>query len=55
MLTKKELSEYLKVSTYTIERMLDKGLPYHKLGTSTAGIRFKIEEVEAWTKENANR
>jgi len=53
MMTKQELADYLKVGVITIERNVKKGMPNYKLPQGS--IRFKIEEVEEWMKENANR
>ena len=46
MLTKKELSEILKVTIPTIDRYMKAGMPYLKL--SNGSVRFEIEEVKKW-------
>lgn len=48
LLNKKELAEKLKVSIVTINRLLAKGLPNIKVGTS---VRFDYDEVINWLKE----
>jgi excisionase family DNA binding protein len=49
MLTKKELSEVLKVSIPTVERYMAKGMPYLKMGNGS--VRFEIEKVKEWAYE----
>ena len=46
-LTTKELADWLKVSRFTIYRLIVQGLPHSRLG---AHHRFKRAEVEAWMK-----
>jgi excisionase family DNA binding protein len=51
MLTKKELSEHFKVSESTINRLLNQGMPYTRIGNQ---VRFDLDEVKEWleiTKE----
>lgn len=48
MLTKKELSDWLKISIPTIDRWMAKGLPYTKVGKI---VRFEKEDVEKWMKD----
>ncbi len=49
LLTKKELSEMLKVSEATIDRWRKKGMPYIKTGKL---VRFRIDLVMDWFKES---
>jgi len=49
MVNKKELSEFLRVSQITIERLMKKGLPHYKLPNGT--VRFETEEVKEWLKK----
>ena len=48
MITKKELSKELNVSLPTINRLMDKGMPYLKIGKA---VRFELEDVKNWLKE----
>ena len=48
MLSKKDLSKLLKVTERTINRYMEKGMPFIKLPTGT--IRFTEEEVMKWLK-----
>lgn len=48
MMTKKELAEFLKVATMTIDRYMSKGMPFVKLPTGT--VRFEIDAVMEWVK-----
>ena len=43
-----ELSDILGVSTRTIHRMKDKGMPHHRVGNL---IKFLLSEVMEYTKE----
>ena len=52
ILTVKEVSDYLKVNERTVYRMAaDKKIPAFKVGASW---RFKLNELEAWIKEQHN-
>jgi excisionase family DNA binding protein len=51
LLTTKELAELLKVTTVTIWRWRDNGLPFIKIGRS---IRFDFDEVMKWIRANKN-
>lgn len=46
MITKKELSESLKVTPVTIDRWMKKGMPYLKAPNGT--VRFELDEVKRW-------
>jgi len=48
MLTKKELAELLNVTERTINRYMEKGIPFIKLPTGT--VRFEEDEVMKWLK-----
>lgn len=48
MMTKKELAEFLKVTTMTIDRYMAKGMPFIKLPTGT--VRFEKNAVMEWVK-----
>ena len=48
MMTKKELAEYLKVTTMTIDRYMAKGMPFIKLPTGT--VRYELDAVMDWVK-----
>lgn len=54
MLTKKQLAEYLQVTTTTIDRMISRGIPRYKTSNNNGAIRFDIEEVKEWLKKNSN-
>lgn len=45
LLTKKELAMYLKISTRTLDRLIEDGLPHIMVGGQ---YRFKIDMVMAW-------
>ena len=45
MLTRKELSELLKVSERTIDRYIKLGMPCIK---KSRAVRFELEKVMAW-------
>lgn len=47
MLTRKELSELLKVSKRTIDRYVKMGMPSIK---ASKAVRFEIDEVMKWLK-----
>lgn len=49
-LTKKELAGLLKLSTRTIDRLREKGLPIRKVGRA---VRFEKNEVLEWYKKNS--
>jgi len=49
LLTKEEVSKWLKVSQSTIDRWRKAGLPFIKTGRLT---RFNQEEILKWLKEN---
>ena len=48
MLTKPELSEWLKVSIPTVDRLMKQGMPYIKIGKA---VRFEQEDVKKWLEE----
>jgi excisionase family DNA binding protein len=48
-LTKKELAHKLRVSTMSINRWVDRGMPHLK---TPQKVLFKEEEVVQWLKEN---
>lgn len=50
ILTKEELSTYLKVTERTIDRLRKKGMPFLKVGDS---VRFKKDAVLKWLEENS--
>ncbi len=46
LMSKKEVAEYLSVSTKTIERLVQRGeLPQYKIGKT---VRYKKEDVEKY-------
>jgi hypothetical protein len=49
LLTTKELAEHFKVTTQTIWRWRNKGLPYIKLNTQN--FRYELNKVMEWVKE----
>jgi len=57
LMTKKELADYLKVSTNTINLwIIQKRVPYLKLGPSSNSlVRFSLEEIENWMKTSGFR
>lgn len=55
MLNKNDLAEYLKVSTRTIDRMIEYGMPYYKTSADNGLLRFDLEEVKNWMKENTQK
>ena len=52
LLTNKELSELFKISRMTLNRWRGLGMPFINIGKS---IRFELEEVEKWIKDNNER
>lgn len=55
MLDKIELANYLKVSRRTIDRMIDYGMPHYKTSGEHGLVRFDLEEVKKWMRENAQK
>lgn len=53
MISRKELAEYLSVSKRTIDRAIENGMPCYRLSTGT--IRFELEEVKQWMKEQEEK
>jgi len=52
MLTKSDVAKRLKVSTRTINRLMQKKeLPYHKVGTS---VRFTLADIEEYLTKQKN-
>ena len=47
LLTKYELSDFLKVHFSTVDTMIKRGLPHYKL---TNHYRFDLDEVLEWMK-----
>lgn len=48
-LTKKEVAALVQMSGRWIEKMMHKGLVFHKFGRST---RYRLEDVERFLNEN---
>ena len=48
MITKKQLAEKLQVTTMTINNLMNRGMPYIKIGKS---VRYVWEDVFEWVKE----
>lgn len=55
MLSKNELAEYLKVSVRTVERMMGYGMPYYKTSADNGSVRFDLEEIKTWMKNNTKK
>ena len=55
MLTKSELAKYLKISVRTVERMMDYGIPHYKTSADNGSVRFDLEEVKTWMKNNTKK
>ena len=55
VLNKNDLAEYLKVSTRTIDRMIEYGIPYYKTSADNGLLRFDVEEVRKWMRENTQK
>ena len=55
MLNKKELANYLKISLTTVDRMINYGVPYYKTSPDNGLIRFDLEEVKEWMKNNTKK
>lgn len=55
MLNKNDLAEYLKISTRTVDRMIEYGMPYYKTSADNGLLRFDLEEVKKWMRENAKK
>ncbi len=55
MLTKSELAKYLKLSVRTVDRMMDYGMPYYKTSADNGSVRFDLEEIKTWMKNNAKK
>ncbi|OPY58481.1 MAG: Helix-turn-helix domain protein [Pelotomaculum sp. PtaU1.Bin035] len=51
LLTKEELSRFLKISIPTIDRWRQEGMPCKKMGRL---VRFEKKRVLEWIKENKN-
>lgn len=50
-LTKQQVAEAIQVSTRTIERWMNQGLPHCHFGSRP---RFKINQIEAWWAARQN-
>lgn len=50
VLTEKELSDYLKVSTVYLYKCRNKGMPFLRLSRNC--IRYELDEVLSWIKLN---
>jgi excisionase family DNA binding protein len=50
ILTKEELTTYLKVTERTIDRLRKKGMPFLKVGDT---VRFQKDAVLKWLEENS--
>ncbi len=44
-----ELAEHIGVTTRTLRRWRDQGMPHYMRG---ATLRFRVSEVEAWLRQN---
>lgn len=55
MLDKEELANYLNVSERTIDRMVEYGMPRYKTSSDRGLVRFDIEEVKEWMRNNAQK
>lgn len=55
MLDKIELANYLKVSKRTIDRMVEYGMPHYKTSDDHGLVRFDLEEVKNWMRENTQK
>ena len=55
MLTKKQLAEELQVSLTTVDRMILRGMPIYKTSADNGLLRFDIEEVRKWMRENTQK
>lgn len=47
--TKSEIAEHFRVSERTIERWMDRGLPYRK-PYEGGSVRFSLAECDAWAR-----
>lgn len=53
MITKQELQEWLKISHTTVDKLLERGIPYYKTSINKCGqLRFEKEEVLEWLRKN---
>lgn len=50
MMTAKEVSEYLKIHLNTVYEFVKQGMPVYRIGVKD--LRFEIEEVKEWLKDN---
>ena len=55
MLDKKQLAEYFNISIRTVERMMDYGMPYYKTSSDNGSVRFDLEEVKNWMRQNTKK
>jgi excisionase family DNA binding protein len=44
--TKRQVADYLQLTTRTIDRLMSKGLPHYKIGNQRT--RFRISDVQEW-------
>lgn len=49
LMTNEQLCEYLKVTRQTLYNWREEGMPSIKIGR---GVRFELEKVMEWLKEN---
>ena len=53
MLTIKELANVLNLSTRTIQRMIENGMPAYKTSIKSNSVyRFELDEVKNWMRNN---
>ena len=55
MMTKQELCLELKISSTTLARMMNNGIPYYKMTNNNGSVRFDLEEVKEWMRENTQK
>lgn len=48
ILTKKELSQYLKCSIGMVDKLMTDNLPYYKVGRN---VKFRIEDINDYLEE----
>ena len=50
-LTVKELCDHLRIKRVTLHQWRKHGLPTRRIGPTGRGLRFVLEEVQAWFDE----
>jgi excisionase family DNA binding protein len=49
LMTKKQVAQYLQLTTRTVDRLMQCGLPYYKLGNQRC--RFRFSDIAQWLED----